>query len=227
MTRSKQESTATIRLVNLVTKRDSVFMAFSFGIGPFHNPILTGGRRFFLILLGRGEWTPDDKVRTDVREVPMGSSDPCDPWFNLIRIWSTRDPLPLWLRLAALGSDLHNITRANRTQRHLRRRHQRLQISKAIARGDQHDHCDADRLQVLLMAQVLIDRYQHLEDLGDHQRQQRTVLRARPTHLGNRPDIMAGQLPARPAGHALVKQDSHEPPASVRRAATPPRLVHG
>ena len=33
MTRSKQESTATIKLVNLATKRDSVFMAFSFGKG--------------------------------------------------------------------------------------------------------------------------------------------------------------------------------------------------
>src|SRR6516164_4925690 len=34
MTRSKHESTATIKLVNLVTKRDSVFMAFSCGTGP-------------------------------------------------------------------------------------------------------------------------------------------------------------------------------------------------
>src|SRR5258708_32523354 len=33
MTRSKQESTATIKLVNLVMKRDSVFMAFSSGRG--------------------------------------------------------------------------------------------------------------------------------------------------------------------------------------------------
>jgi hypothetical protein len=32
ITRSKQESTATIKLVNLATKRDSVFMAFSFGV---------------------------------------------------------------------------------------------------------------------------------------------------------------------------------------------------
>ena len=38
MTRSKQESTATIKLVNLVTKRDSVFMAFSFGLGPQETP---------------------------------------------------------------------------------------------------------------------------------------------------------------------------------------------
>src|SRR5947209_14045192 len=33
MTRSKQESTATIKPVNLEPKRDSVFMAFSFGEG--------------------------------------------------------------------------------------------------------------------------------------------------------------------------------------------------
>ena len=38
MTRSKQESTATIKLVNLVTKRDSVFMAFSFGEGLVQTP---------------------------------------------------------------------------------------------------------------------------------------------------------------------------------------------
>jgi hypothetical protein len=34
ITRSKQESTATIKLVNLVTKCDSVFMAYSSGMGP-------------------------------------------------------------------------------------------------------------------------------------------------------------------------------------------------
>src|SRR5262245_17743602 len=38
MTRSKQESTATIRLVNLATKRDSVFMAFSSGEGLVQTP---------------------------------------------------------------------------------------------------------------------------------------------------------------------------------------------
>src|SRR6476661_7603411 len=32
MTRSKHESTATSKLVNLTTKRDSVFMAFSVGV---------------------------------------------------------------------------------------------------------------------------------------------------------------------------------------------------
>jgi hypothetical protein len=40
ITRSKQESTATIKLVNLATKRDSVFMASSGGLGPQENPIL-------------------------------------------------------------------------------------------------------------------------------------------------------------------------------------------
>ena len=38
MTRSKQESTATIKLVNLATKRDSVFMASSSGLGPQQTP---------------------------------------------------------------------------------------------------------------------------------------------------------------------------------------------
>src|SRR3954447_24167956 len=49
MMRSKQESTTTIRLVNLVTKRDSVFMAFSSGKGlckPY-----SGGRTPFLLIL--------------------------------------------------------------------------------------------------------------------------------------------------------------------------------
>jgi hypothetical protein len=34
MTRSKQESTATIKLVNLAAKRDSIFVASSSGLGP-------------------------------------------------------------------------------------------------------------------------------------------------------------------------------------------------
>src|SRR5262249_10078721 len=42
MTRSKQESTATIKLVNLVMKRDSVFMAFSSGRGPVQTPFWCG-----------------------------------------------------------------------------------------------------------------------------------------------------------------------------------------
>ena len=54
MTRSKLESTATIKLVNLTTKRDSVFMAFSFGTGAGANPILEEKRRFFLSLFGCG-----------------------------------------------------------------------------------------------------------------------------------------------------------------------------
>jgi hypothetical protein len=55
MTRSKQESTATIKLVNLATKRDSVFMASS-GMGPLPTPFWQSGRRtpFSLILFGRG-----------------------------------------------------------------------------------------------------------------------------------------------------------------------------
>src|SRR5262249_46139860 len=39
MTRSKQESTAAIKLVNLMTKRDSVFMASSWGLGPQQTPL--------------------------------------------------------------------------------------------------------------------------------------------------------------------------------------------
>jgi hypothetical protein len=54
MTRSKLESTATIKLLNLTTKRDSVFMAFSFGTGAGANPILEEKRRFFLSLFGCG-----------------------------------------------------------------------------------------------------------------------------------------------------------------------------
>ncbi len=34
----KQDNSATIKLVNLVTKRDSVFMAFSFGKGACQTP---------------------------------------------------------------------------------------------------------------------------------------------------------------------------------------------
>jgi hypothetical protein len=52
-TRSKQESTATIRRVNLETKRDSVFMAFSFGMGRC-KPYSEGGSPLLLILFGCG-----------------------------------------------------------------------------------------------------------------------------------------------------------------------------
>jgi hypothetical protein len=38
MTRSKHERTATIKLVDLAMKRDSVFMGFSFGMGPLQTP---------------------------------------------------------------------------------------------------------------------------------------------------------------------------------------------
>src|SRR5262245_29596567 len=53
MTRSKQESTATIRLVNLATKRASVFMAFSSGKG-LCNPYSGGRTPSLLILFGCG-----------------------------------------------------------------------------------------------------------------------------------------------------------------------------
>src|SRR6516225_11706858 len=53
MTRSKQESTATMRLVNLVTKRDSVFMAFSSGKG-LCKPYSEGRTPSLLILFGCG-----------------------------------------------------------------------------------------------------------------------------------------------------------------------------
>src|SRR6266481_4890233 len=53
MTRSKHESTATIKLVNLVTKRDSDFMAFSSGWGRFQ-PYSGGRTPFLLILFGCG-----------------------------------------------------------------------------------------------------------------------------------------------------------------------------
>ena len=53
MTRSKQESTATIKLVNLATKRDSVFMAFSSGWDA-QQPHSGGRTPFLLILFGCG-----------------------------------------------------------------------------------------------------------------------------------------------------------------------------
>src|SRR5262245_59253046 len=53
MTRSKQESTAPIKPVNLVMKRDSVFMAFSSGKGP-SKPYSGGRTPSLLILFGCG-----------------------------------------------------------------------------------------------------------------------------------------------------------------------------
>ena len=42
LSRELSESTATIKLVNLVMKRDSVFMAFSSGVGPQQTPFWCG-----------------------------------------------------------------------------------------------------------------------------------------------------------------------------------------
>src|SRR5262245_55413009 len=53
MTRSKHESTPTIRLVNLTMKRDSVFMAFSSGKG-LCNPYFGERTPSLLILFGCG-----------------------------------------------------------------------------------------------------------------------------------------------------------------------------
>src|SRR5579885_234360 len=63
-TRSKQESTATIELVNLVTKRDSVFMASSGRLGAQANPILPEGRRHCSSLLVAGR--PHQGVATEI-----------------------------------------------------------------------------------------------------------------------------------------------------------------
>src|SRR5947209_17306032 len=49
--RSKQHSTETIRLVNLMTKRDSVVMAFPSGVVPEQTPFLARERRFYSCVL--------------------------------------------------------------------------------------------------------------------------------------------------------------------------------
>jgi hypothetical protein len=63
MTRSKQESMATIKLLNLATKRDSVFKAFSFGQGSVINPILKEKRRFSsaLLVAAMPRWGPIER----------------------------------------------------------------------------------------------------------------------------------------------------------------------
>jgi hypothetical protein len=54
MTQSNQESTATIKLVNLATKRYSVFMASSSGWGAQNQPDSGGRTLSLLVLLGCG-----------------------------------------------------------------------------------------------------------------------------------------------------------------------------
>src|SRR5260370_37061183 len=74
MTRSKQESTATMRLVNLETKRDSVFMAFSFGTG-WCKPYSEGGTPFLLTLFGCGSGA----VRDGEARLTQGPLYACAP----------------------------------------------------------------------------------------------------------------------------------------------------
>src|SRR5271166_124317 len=59
MTRSKQESTPTIRLVNLATKRDSVFTAFSSRLGSVPSPFWRENAR-----LAHTLWLRLRRVRT-------------------------------------------------------------------------------------------------------------------------------------------------------------------
>ena len=88
MTRSKQESTATIKLVNLVMKRDSVFMAFSSGRG-LSKPHSDGRTPFLLTLFGCGSaalgegrgvrvgWTaadPGDRRRSREGQARVGTA---------------------------------------------------------------------------------------------------------------------------------------------------------
>src|SRR5262249_23119314 len=76
-TRSKQERTATIKLVNLATKRDSVFMAFSFGKG-WSKPHSEGATPFFpqpiwlrLCRVGKHLFSLPDEGEIEV-ELPVG-----------------------------------------------------------------------------------------------------------------------------------------------------------
>jgi hypothetical protein len=74
-------------------------------------------------------------------------------------------------------------------------------------------------------AEVLADLQLHPVDLG--QLQQLAIFLARPTHLRNGMDIVAGRLLPPPARHALVKQDSHGRPASAWRVRERLRPARG
>src|SRR6476659_268263 len=78
MTRSKHESTATSKLVNLTTKRDSVFMAFSVGVVIVPTPFWRENAVFaypswlrlcrvrYFLLVSHQEDTPTSRVPSSV-----------------------------------------------------------------------------------------------------------------------------------------------------------------
>ena len=65
MTRSKQESTATTKLVNLETKRDKRLHGVLLWNGAGTNPILKDERRFFRSLFGCGSAALGFEARID------------------------------------------------------------------------------------------------------------------------------------------------------------------
>src|SRR6516165_2533661 len=93
ITRSKQESTATIKLVNLATKRDSVFMASSSGWGPQRTPFWREGA-----VLAHPSWLRLRRVRVMVA-LPLLDSPPptklkCDPVELLLIVQLVRIAVP-------------------------------------------------------------------------------------------------------------------------------------
>src|SRR5262249_52383903 len=83
-TRSKHESMATIKLVNLITKRDSVFMASSSGLGPhqtsFWREDAVIAHPFWLRLCRIGVFSGGEFLSTRLRvvhgeEAPSGGAD--------------------------------------------------------------------------------------------------------------------------------------------------------
>ena len=103
-------------------------------------------------------------------------------------------------------------------------RHERFERLQPIAIGDQYDHRDRQRREILLKLEVLVCSQQDVESLG-RPLKQIPVSQARPRFVSNGRDLVADQREAERARQRLIEQDAHERAASRRRSLERPRPV--
>jgi hypothetical protein len=104
-------------------------------------------------------------------------------------------------------------------------RHKRSKNGDIIARRVNDNNGKRKPLEILLVFKIAIDRDQNVE-LGCSESQQLAVFDAGPASLGNRFDLMAGNIAPQRAGHALVKQYSHRQSGALSPARAPQWQAH-
>jgi len=109
---------------------------------------------------------------------------------------------------------------------------ERTQVDQSVGQGTQHDHGDRESGQVLLEGEIAVDRDERIE-LARRESEQITVLDRCPSHRGDRPDFVPGDILGEATIHALIEQHSHASVATIldfassRKAITWSRLTVG